>query len=414
MASHPFSLSLVVVFFFTVLLNVVSIDAELILEDGYTVTTVIDGHQLKINPHAVLSRPGSSDLIILDSSNSVFYTVSIPISQSSGFKRLSGDGVAGLSDGALGSARFNKPRSFTVDFKGNIYVADRINGTIRKISNSGVTTIAGGYSKGVGHKDGPAQNASFSSDFEVAFVPEECALLISDHGNQLVRQIGLKREDCYRHSQSALRAVSFWVLGLILSCLLGIVIGFVTRPYITSHEGSRPLYSSKTWKIRPIKLVKPILMLCFDIRSAVANTKLYELIRRLLWLSLSHLQLMLRINTVGLQTSSKGIDSQTLSKGFVSLLDSDVNSFEVKKPQLSGDELKDLISFSSPMQLPNSKNDIFKQEEHDQLKSDVLLGSQRRIDTMIQANIIGFAMVAEETTPLDESMIGSVGLVKRR
>ncbi|XP_037495608.1 uncharacterized protein LOC105649868 isoform X4 [Jatropha curcas] len=230
MASHPFSLSLVVVFFFTVLLNVVSIDAELILEDGYTVTTVIDGHQLKINPHAVLSRPGSSDLIILDSSNSVFYTVSIPISQSSGFKRLSGDGVAGLSDGALGSARFNKPRSFTVDFKGNIYVADRINGTIRKISNSGVTTIAGGYSKGVGHKDGPAQNASFSSDFEVAFVPEECALLISDHGNQLVRQIGLKREDCYRHSQS----------GLILSCLLGIVIGFVTRPYITSHTGRLP------------------------------------------------------------------------------------------------------------------------------------------------------------------------------
>lgn len=178
-----------------------------------------------------------SDLIVLDSSHSLFYTVSIPISHDSGVKLLAGDGVAGLSDGELGSARFNKPKSFTVDLKGNIYVADRINGTIRKISKSGVTTIAGGYSKGVGHKDGPAQNATFSSDFEVAFDPEECALLISDHGNQLVRQIGLKQEDCARGSQS----VTFWVLGgggLVFSCLIGILIGFVTRPYIIPHTGS--------------------------------------------------------------------------------------------------------------------------------------------------------------------------------
>lgn len=62
----------------------------------------------------------------------------------------------------------------------------------------GVTTIAGGYTYAdkPGHKDGPAQNATFSADFEVAFVAEECALLVSDHGNQLVRQINLKADDC--------------------------------------------------------------------------------------------------------------------------------------------------------------------------------------------------------------------------
>ena len=63
----------------------------------------------------------------------------------------------------------------------------------------GVTTIAGGNK--TGYEDGPAQDASFSTNFEIIFVPEKCALLISDHGNQLIRQISLKAEDCARGSE---------------------------------------------------------------------------------------------------------------------------------------------------------------------------------------------------------------------
>ena len=66
---------------------------------------------------------------------------------------------------------------------------------------SGVTTIAGG-SKTEGKADGPGQNASFSTDFELAFSPERCALMICDHGNKLVRQINLKSQDCARGSHS--------------------------------------------------------------------------------------------------------------------------------------------------------------------------------------------------------------------
>lgn len=73
----------------------------------------------------------------------------------------------------------------------------------------GVTTIAGGGSKKEGRADGPAQNASFSNDFELTFVPHICALLISDHGNQLIRQINLKPEDCSKSSQSG--SGMFWV-----------------------------------------------------------------------------------------------------------------------------------------------------------------------------------------------------------
>lgn len=65
----------------------------------------------------------------------------------------------------------------------------------------GVTTIAGG-SKTPGHVDGSGRNASFSNDFELAYIPERCALMICDHGNKLVRQINLKSEDCAGGSDS--------------------------------------------------------------------------------------------------------------------------------------------------------------------------------------------------------------------
>lgn len=64
-----------------------------------------------------------------------------------------------------------------------------------------MTTIAGGFSK-TGNTDGPAQNATFSNDFELSFVPGKCALLVSDHGTQLIRQISLKEEDCTLGSKS--------------------------------------------------------------------------------------------------------------------------------------------------------------------------------------------------------------------
>lgn len=55
--------------------------AVVVIEDGYTVKTVIDGHKLEINPHSVMLRPGSSDLVVLDSSGSAFYTVRFPPSK---------------------------------------------------------------------------------------------------------------------------------------------------------------------------------------------------------------------------------------------------------------------------------------------------------------------------------------------
>lgn len=58
----------------------VTVSAKIVLEDGYEVTTVVDGHKSGLNPHTIHALPGSSNLIVLDSSNSSFYITSFPLS----------------------------------------------------------------------------------------------------------------------------------------------------------------------------------------------------------------------------------------------------------------------------------------------------------------------------------------------
>ncbi|KAJ7943614.1 NHL domain-containing protein [Quillaja saponaria] len=400
MASILFTVS------FIVFINLASlhVSAELVLEDGYTVTTVIDGHKLRINPHSILPRSGSSEFIVLDLSTSTFYSLSFPIHQENSVKRLSGNGSGGFSDGELGSAQFNKPRSFAVDLKGNVYVADQKNRAIRKISWAGVTTIAGGYSQKPGHEDGPAQNASFSDDFELAFIPGKCALLVSDHGNQLVRQINLKEVDCSESRSSQSGAVGIWALGLGLSCLAGVVIGIAVRPYIISHEGSRTLHLSETWKHCLISLGKQVLILCSGIKSAVASgSSVYALLMRVLRLGLSHLLLMFRINN---------ISSQTPHKEPVSLLDLDVcSSYEVIKPSKYADQLSDLITSGKDLSYVTDQTTT---ELYDSQERSSVFPDCHGVDHMIQGNIASFAEAAKDVS-LDYGCLASnSGLVKRK
>ncbi|CAL5421365.1 unnamed protein product [Camellia sinensis] len=364
--------------------------SDIAFEDGYTVSTVIDGHEFQINPRSILPQFGSSDLIILDSANSAFYTVSISKSQEIAVKRLSG-GNSGFLDGDLATAKFNNPRSFAVDLNGNVYVADRGNFAVRKISKSGVTTIAGGNST-AGRVDGPGRNASFSTDFELAFVPERCALMICDHGNYVVRQINLKPQDCERGPQPV-RSMAAWAWFVLMSLHI--------------QEGANPFHLNKTWKHFLVSRGRQVLMLCFDIRSVLVSSTLYTLSRRIIMLSLSHLFLMLGINTVESQTS--------FEKKTVSLLDSEILGSEVitTKSQIFAEQLKDLITFDGEEESPNPADKTFKLGDDNEHGNDVLCDNHQRIDNMINDNIVGFVEQAKKVQ-LDESFVSSSGLVKRR
>ncbi|KAK6931084.1 NHL repeat, partial [Dillenia turbinata] len=334
--------------------------ANLILEEGYTVTTLIDGNKLNVNPHSILPFSKSQNFVLLDSLNSVFYALSFQNSQDGEIKKLSGKGEVGFSDGDLESAKFDKPKSFAVDDKGNVYVADWRNHAIRKIGLSGVTTIAGGYSRSAGHVDGPAQNASFSDDFELAFAPERCALLVSDHGNKLVRQINLKSGDCNNGSYSVSGSTSLWVLGLGISCLCGLLAG---------PGGFGALEFNRTWKYCLINLRRQSLILCFDIRNAVASSAFYVLMRRLALLSLSYISLMFRTYIVGSQTMHR---------------------------EVFADQLKDLLGFDGFSE-SSDPNKIVRQLEEEETRDNNLVDADDRINAMMQANLLGFMGESKKT-----------------
>ncbi|OEL23132.1 hypothetical protein BAE44_0015849 [Dichanthelium oligosanthes] len=61
---------------------------------------------------------------------------------------------------------------------------------------SGVTTIAGGKSIRGGHRDGPSDDAKFSTDFEIRYISSSCSLMVIDRGNQAIREIPLHDDDC--------------------------------------------------------------------------------------------------------------------------------------------------------------------------------------------------------------------------
>ncbi|KAK3033567.1 hypothetical protein RJ639_032415 [Escallonia herrerae] len=155
-------------------------------EGGYNVETVFDGSKLGIEPYSIQVSP-SGELLVLDSDNN-----SRP-------KLVAGspEGYSGHVDGKPREARMNHPKGLTADDRGNIYVADTLNMAIRKISDSGVVTIAGGkWSRGGGHVDGPSEDAKFSDDFDVVYIGSSCSLLVVDRGNQAIREIQLHDDDC--------------------------------------------------------------------------------------------------------------------------------------------------------------------------------------------------------------------------
>ncbi|CAI9092873.1 OLC1v1028222C1 [Oldenlandia corymbosa var. corymbosa] len=232
-------------------------------ESGYSVETVFDGSKLGIEPHSVELLP-NGELLILDSANSNLYRISSSLSLYSRPKLVAGsaEGYSGHIDGKLREARMNHPKGLTVDDRGNIYVADTDNMAIRKISDTGITTIAGGKkSRGGGHVDGPSEDAKFSNDFDVIYIGSSCSLLVIDRGNQAIREIQLHFDDCaYQYGSGFPLGIAVLVAAGFFGYMLALLQRRVGLIVSAQNDESLLKPTSQSSYLKPMKSVRPPLI----------------------------------------------------------------------------------------------------------------------------------------------------------
>lgn len=101
------------------------------------------------------------------------------ISVSGQVTTIAGTGIPGYKDGSVATAQFNFPGGIAIDKQGNLYIIDRGNFLIRKITSAGeVSTVAG---SGVqGDKDGNSGEAQFNLDTRDIAIDDLGNLYLSD------------------------------------------------------------------------------------------------------------------------------------------------------------------------------------------------------------------------------------------
>ena len=97
-------------------------------------------------------------------------------------------GSQGSTDGTGSGARFSKPMGVAVDANGNLYVSDNGNKTVRKVSAAGVVTTFAGSPGNQGNLDGTGSAARFSNPTGTA-IDASGNLYVADTLNSTIRKI---------------------------------------------------------------------------------------------------------------------------------------------------------------------------------------------------------------------------------
>ena len=96
----------------------------------------------------------------------------------------------GFNDGQALSSRFFNPHGIAIDGAGNIYVADRYNHTIRKVSIDGVVSTLAGKPGFSGNQDGTGESARFNEPWGLC-ASTDGIVYVADTKNNKIRRVDL-------------------------------------------------------------------------------------------------------------------------------------------------------------------------------------------------------------------------------
>ena len=147
---------------------------------------LIDGdlHNARLNRPTGGVHNADGYLFIADSANHV-----IRVIRDNRIYTFAGRQQPGHTNGAHDVAQFNTPSAIAIDDNGNLFVADTLNNTIRRITPSGRVSTVAGVAGIAGYRNGTARQALFNAPSGIAVSADGTVIYVADTGNHTIRKI---------------------------------------------------------------------------------------------------------------------------------------------------------------------------------------------------------------------------------